>query len=129
MPRGGSCVIGRGNEELNADKQRIGWSGTVWRASESLRGRGGWYVVLWPDGEPYSDERAVLLRCTRFRWQAARWVRDFGTGLRTPILVTPRDLAPQYASRRPLYPYPDRPLGMDDRAEGSRSRNPDGRGN
>ncbi|MEJ8654971.1 hypothetical protein [Streptomyces sp. MS1.AVA.4] len=114
---------------MNADKQRIGWSGKVWRAWESLRGRGGWYVVFWPDGEPYSDERADLLRCTRFRWQATRWVRDFGTGLRTPILVTPHDLAPQYASQRPLYPFPDRPRVMDDRVEGSRSRDPDGRGN
>ncbi|MGC0334821.1 hypothetical protein RKD23_007811 [Streptomyces sp. SAI-170] len=95
---------------------------------ESLRGRVVWYVVFWPDGEPYSDERAVLLRCTRFRWQASRWVRESGAGLRTPVVVTPHDLAPQYASRRPLYPYPDRPLAIDDQVEGSLSKYPDGRG-
>jgi hypothetical protein len=104
----------------------MGWSGKAWRAWESLRGRGVWYVVFWPDGEPYSDERAVVLRRTRFRWQASRWVREFGVGLRTPILVTPHDLAPQYASRRPVYPYPDRPLGMDDQVEGSLPNSPDG---
>lgn len=31
---------------MNADKQRIGWSGKVWRAWESVCGRGCWYVVF-----------------------------------------------------------------------------------
>ncbi|WP_419664876.1 hypothetical protein [Streptomyces sp. 2-1] len=105
---------------MNADQQdaRIGWSGKLWRAWESLRGRGCWYAVFWPGGEPYSDERAVVLRRTRYRWQASRWVRDFGRGLRSPILVAPHDLTPQYESMRPLYPYPDRPLGMDEQVLG-----------
>ncbi|MFD7163700.1 hypothetical protein [Streptomyces violascens] len=35
-------------------------------------------------------------------------------GLVTPILITAHDLAPQYASAHALYPYPKRPLAMDD---------------
>jgi len=65
-----------------------------------------------------SDERAVVLHRTRYRWQAPRWVRDFGRGLRTPILVAPHGLTPQYESMRPLYPDPDRPLGMDEQVLG-----------
>lgn len=112
---------------MNADKQdvRIGWSGKLWRAWESLRGRGCWYVVFWPGGEPYSDERAAVLRRTRYQWQASRWVRIWGRGLRPPILVTPYDLTPQYASGRPLYPYPDRPLGMDEQVLGRMPGKPD----
>lgn len=110
---------------MNADEQRIGWSGKAWQACESLRGRGWWFVVFWPEGEPYSDEGAVLLRRTRYRWQASQWVRDFGGGLRTPIMVSPHDLTPQFASRQPLYPYPDRPLGMDDQVVGPMLRKPE----
>jgi len=106
------------------NKQRIGWSGKVWRAWESVRGRNCWYVVYWPDGEPHTDERAVVLRRTRYRWQASRWIRNWGAGIPTPILVTPHDVTPQHASKLPLYPYPDRPLGTDfsimDRALGKR---------
>lgn len=88
------------------------------RAWESVRGRGCWYVAFRPEGEPYSDKRAVLRRRTRYRWQASRWVRDFGKGFRTPIRVTPHALTPQHASGQPLHPYPDRPLGMDDQVVG-----------
>lgn len=113
---------------VTAGKERIGWSGKAWRAGESLRGRGCWYVVFWPKGEPYDDETAVVLRRERYRWQASHWVRDFAGGLRTPILVTPHDQDPQYASRRPLYPYPDNPLGMDAQRVGPMPGKPDAPG-
>lgn len=76
-------------------------------------------MVFWPKGEPYDDERAIVLRRTRIRWQAVQWGREYGRGLRTPIMVTPHDVDPQYASRQPLYSYPDNPLGMDDQVVGS----------
>ncbi|MFD3309486.1 hypothetical protein [Streptomyces sp. NPDC058694] len=66
-----------------------------------------------------------MLRRTRYRWQTSWWVRTWGRGLRTPILVTPHDLCPQYESRRSLYPYPDRPLGMDEQVLGRMPGKPD----
>ncbi|MFI9833789.1 hypothetical protein ACIHIX_39590 [Streptomyces sp. NPDC051913] len=112
---------------MTAGKQRIGWSGKVWSAWASLRGRNCWYVVFWPEGEPYDDERAVVLRRTQYRWQAIHWLRHFGRGLRTPLMVTPHDNDPQYASRQPLYPYAHNPLGMDEKAVGPMLGTPDTR--